>query len=69
MLRWPMARSTPKKKAPVRAFNLRGISEQTFFNIKIAAATERLSPRDWLLRLAEARLAELKQQGKLPKGP
>lgn len=67
MLDWAMARSIPKKQATVRAFNLRSIPEDTFFRIKIAAATERLSPRDWLLRLAEARLAELKQQGKLSK--
>ena len=68
MLCWAMAPSTPKKKATVRAFNLRGLPEDTFFRIKAAAAVEKRSPRDWLLALAQARLAELVQQGKLPKG-
>lgn len=64
-----MAHPTHKKKATVRAFNLRGLPEDTFFQIKVAAAVEKQTPRDWLLALAQARLAELKQQGKLPKGP
>jgi hypothetical protein len=62
-----MARSAPKKKTAVRAFNLRGVPAKTFFRIKMAAAAEQLSARDWLLGLAEARLAELERQGKLPK--
>jgi len=64
-----MARTLPKKKPTLRAFNLRGVPEATFFRIKMAAAAEKLSSRDWLLHLAEARLAELEQQGKLPKSP
>jgi hypothetical protein len=62
-----MARSASKKNGPVRAFNLRGVPAKTFFRIKMAAAAEQLSSRDWLLGLAEARLAELERQGKLPK--
>jgi len=55
----------PKKKAPVHAFNLRAVPEKLFFRIKQAAAVEHLSSRDWLLRLAEARLAELEREGKI----
>ncbi|MGQ0557482.1 MAG: hypothetical protein ACT4PN_16235 [Nitrospiraceae bacterium] len=56
-----------KKKAPIHAFNFRGVPEKLFYRIKQAAAVEHLSARDWLLGLAEARLAELERQGKLPK--
>ena len=56
-----------KKKAPIHAFNFRGVEEKLFYRIKQAAAVEHLSAREWLLGLAEARLAELERQGKLPK--
>lgn len=56
-----------KKKTPVHAFNLRAVPAKTFFKIKMAAAAEQLSARDWLLNLAERRVAELEHEGKLPK--
>lgn len=56
-----------RKKAVVHAFNLRAIPAKTFFRIKMAAAAEQLSARDWLLNLAENRVAELERLGKLPK--
>ena len=62
-----MARPTAKK-TKFKVFNLRKVPEDTFFRIKMAAAAEKQTSRDWLLALAQARLAELEQQGKLPKG-
>jgi len=64
MLWWGMA---SKKKAAVHAFNLRAVPAKTFFKIKMAAAAEQMSARDWLLNLAESRVAELEREGKLPK--
>jgi len=58
---------TVKKKAVVHAFNLRAIPARTFFKIKMAAAAEQKSARDWLLNLAERRIAELEHDGRLPK--
>ena len=58
---------TPKKKGPVHAFNLRAVPAKTFFKIKMAAAAEQMSARDWLLKLAENRVVELEHEGKLPK--
>lgn len=62
-----MATKKTAPKASVHAFNFRGVPEKLFYRIKQAAAVERVSARDWLLGLAEARMKELEQQGKLPK--
>jgi hypothetical protein len=56
----------PKKKPVARAFNFRKIPESIFFKIKMAAAAEHQTTRDWLLALAIARIAELEHLGKLP---
>jgi hypothetical protein len=62
--------SRPTAKPPkFKVFNLRKVPEETFFRIKMAAAAEKQTARDWLLALAQDRLAELEQQRKLPKGP
>jgi hypothetical protein len=62
------AMSRPLAKKPkFKVFNLRKVPEETFFRIKMAAAAEKQTSRDWLLALAETRLAELERQGKLPK--
>lgn len=59
-----------KIKPPLyRVFNFRQVPTKTFFKIKMAAASEQQSAREWLLALAEARIAELERQGKLPKEP
>ena len=55
------------KKSQFRAFNFRKVPEETFFRIKMAAAAEKKTSRDWLLALAETRIAELERLGKLPK--
>lgn len=56
-----------KKPVKVRAFNLRKVPEPLFFRIKMAAAAELMSSRDWVLQLAEKRIRELEEEGKLPK--
>lgn len=55
------------KKQKFKVFNLRKVPEELFFRIKMAAAAEKLSSRDWLVALAEGRIQELERQGKLPK--
>lgn len=55
------------KKTAFKVFNLRKVPEELFFRIKMAAAAEKQSSRDWLLKLAEGRIQELERQGKLPK--
>jgi len=62
----PVTRS--RAKAPTfKVFNLRKVPDDLFYRIKMAAAAEKQTSRDWLLALAVARCAELEQQGKLPK--
>lgn len=55
------------KKQKFKVFNLRKVPEEMFFLIKMAAAAEKQSSRDWLLQLAENRIHELERLGKLPK--
>lgn len=55
------------KKLKFKVFNLRKVPEELFFRIKMAAAAEKQSSRDWLLGLAEGRIQDLERQGKLPK--
>jgi hypothetical protein len=57
------------KPTPYRVFNFRQVPTKTFFKIKMAAAAEQQSAREWLLSLAEERIKELEAQGKLPKDP
>ena len=55
------------KKPVFKVFNLRKVPDDLFFRIRMAAAAEKQSSRDWLLGLAEGRIQELERQGKLPK--
>jgi hypothetical protein len=49
------------------AWNFRDISRSLMQRVKMAAAYEGKSVKDFLIELAEARLAELERKGILPK--
>jgi hypothetical protein len=50
------------------AVHIRGISRDTFFRLKMAAAAEQKTVRDLLLKLIEDKIQELEKKGLLPKG-
>lgn len=49
------------------AIHLRGIPRDTFFRLKMAAAAERKTVRELLLKLIESKIQELEKKGLLPK--
>ena len=61
----PMARLVPSGTV---AWNFRGIPRDLMRKVKMAAAHEGKTVKDFLIELAEARIAELKKRGILPKG-
>lgn len=48
--------------------NIRGISKETIYRLKMAAAAEHRSVKGFILALVEERIQELERQGILPKG-
>ena len=50
------------------AVHIRGIPRETFFRLKMAAAAEKKTVRDLLLKLIEDKIQELEKKGLLPKG-
>ena len=50
------------------AVHIRGIPRDTFFRLKMAAAAEKKTVRDLLLKLIEDKIQELEKKGLLPKG-
>lgn len=48
--------------------NIRGISKETIYRLKMAAAAEHRSVKGFILALAEERIQELERKGILPKG-
>ena len=49
------------------ALNIRDISRETFFRLKMAAAAEHKTVRDLILELVEAKIQDLEKKGILPK--
>ena len=47
--------------------NVRGISKETIFRLKMAAAAEHRTVKGFLLALIEERIQELERKGVLPK--
>lgn len=60
-----MARTTPEGTG---AWNFRDIPRDLMRKVKMAAAHEGKSVKEFLIELAEARLQELERKGILPKG-
>ena len=60
----------PSKPPPdgSAAVHIRGIPRDTFFRLKMAAAAEKKTVRDLLLKLIEDKIQELEKKGLLPKG-
>ena len=50
------------------AVHIRGIPRDTFFRLKMAAAAEKKTVRELLLKLIEDKIQELEKKGLLPKG-
>ncbi|MEO8048668.1 MAG: hypothetical protein ABI684_15390 [Nitrospirota bacterium] len=50
------------------AIHIRGIPRDTFFRLKMAAATEQTTVRELLLKLIEDKIRDLEKKGLLPKG-
>jgi len=48
--------------------NIRGVSKDFIYRIKMAAAAERRTVKGFFLALAEERIQELERKGILPKG-
>lgn len=48
--------------------NIRGISKETIYRLKMAAAAEHRSVKGFILALVEERIEELERKGILPKG-
>ena len=61
-----MAPKTPPDDTA--AVHIRGIRRDTFFRLKMAAAAEKQTVRDLLLKLIEDKIQELEKKGLLPKG-
>jgi len=55
------------KQAETGAWNFRDISRSLMQRVKMAAAYEGKSVKDFLIELAEARLDEMERKGILPK--
>ena len=50
------------------AIHIRGVPRETFFRLKMAAAAEKKTVRDLLLKLIEDKIQDLEKKGLLPKG-
>jgi hypothetical protein len=50
------------------AVHIRGISRDTFSRLKMAAAAEKKTVRDLLLKMIDDKIQELEKKGLLPKG-
>ncbi len=61
-----MPRKSPNRQPA--ALNIRGISRETFYRLKMAAAAEHKTVRELLLELIEGKIQELERKGVLPKG-
>jgi hypothetical protein len=65
-LRFAMApKALPDDSAAV---HIRGIPRETFFRLKMAAASEKKTVRALLLKLIEDKIQDLERKGLLPKG-
>lgn len=60
-----MASKTPPDDTA--AVHIRGISRDTFFRLKMAAAAEKKTVRDLLLKMIDDKIQELEKKGLLPK--
>ena len=60
-----MARTPPEGTG---AWNFRDISHNLMRKVKMAAAHEGKTVKDFLIELAEAKIQELERKGMLPKG-
>jgi hypothetical protein len=49
------------------AINIRRIPRDVFYRLKVAAAVEQKSVRDFIMGLVESRLEEMERKGILPK--
>ena len=61
----PMAREVPEGTG---AWNFRDIPRDLMRKVKMAAAHEGRSVKDFLIELAETKIQELERKGILPKG-
>ena len=59
--------SRTRKDEKLPGLNIRNISQDTFYRLKMAAAVERKSVRRLVLELIEGRIQELERKGLLPK--
>ena len=57
-----------RKQEETTALNLRGISVETYYRLKMAAAAEHKSVKDLLLEMIDGKIQELEKKGVLPKG-
>ena len=55
------------KPEDTTALNLRGLSVDTYYRLKMAAAAEHKSVKDLLLELIEGKIQELEKKGLLSK--
>lgn len=62
---WPPMKKPPEDK-PAN-LNLRNIPRTTFFRLKMAAAAEQCSVKEFVLELIETKIQELEKKGLLPK--
>jgi hypothetical protein len=63
-----MSRGKEPTQAEESALNIRRIPREMFYRLKIAAAVEHKTVRDFIMGLVEARLEEMEKKGMLPKG-
>lgn len=63
-----MGPKSKKVKEETTALNLRGISVGTYYRLKMAAAAEHKSVKEFLLEVIEEKIQELEKKGILPKG-
>ncbi len=65
---WYLLVAMPTKPPPddSAAVHIRGIPRDTFYRLKMAAAAEKKTVRDLLLKLIEDKIQELEKKGILP---
>ncbi len=61
-----MPKRSTREKLP--GLNIRNISRETFYRLKMAAAAEHKTVRELLLEMIQGKIQELERRGILPKG-
>ncbi len=59
--------ATPKRSVLTGNINLRGVSRDTLYRLKMAAAAEQRTVKALVLELIEGKIEELERKGLLPK--